>query len=152
VTKSVSLLAVCTIAHGITEGKCAWCGSDLPKRRRTWCSDKCGDAFWANHWWSVARRAAKRRDKYTCKRCGKNAPKRPSRVRFPLESQFKAAMRVYRKARKTERLEVNHIVQARGLHRALSCVHHLDNLETLCSDCHKTHTAALPRPSRKKTA
>jgi hypothetical protein len=44
--------------------------------------------------------------------------------------------------RKTDRLEVNHIAQARGAHRELSCLHHLDNLETLCLDCHREETAA----------
>lgn len=54
-------------------------------------------------------------------------------------------MRAYRTLRRTERLEVNHIEQARGRHRELSCIHHLVNLETLCSDCHKDHTASLLR-------
>lgn len=142
-TKSLSLLAVCTVAHGVTDGRCAWCGDELPKRRRTWCSDRCADTFWNNHWWSLARRAARRRDKYACTRCGKKAPKRPSRARFPKEAEYKAAMRSYRKARKVERLEVNHIEQALGRHRQLSCIHHLANLETLCGDCHKVHTAEL---------
>ena len=137
------LLAVCSLAPPAADGACAWCAEPLPPRRRMWCSDRCGDAFWANHWWSVARSAAKRRDRYRCRRCGTRAPKRPSRAAFRTESAYKTAMRAYRAARRTERLEVNHIDPALGRHAQLSCVHHLDNLETLCPACHKVHTSAL---------
>jgi 5-methylcytosine-specific restriction endonuclease McrA len=99
----------------------------LPARRRTWCSDACGRRFWTNHWWTLARRAAKRRDKYACRRCGHKPPKRG-------DPHFRAL-------RKTERLEVNHRIEALGRHGEISCVHHLDNLETLCVRCHKTETA-----------
>ena len=34
-------------------GGCAWCGAALPPRRRTWCSDRCAEAFWNNHWWTL---------------------------------------------------------------------------------------------------
>ena len=148
--KSLSLLAVCTIAHGIADGQCAWCGEALPARRRTWCSDRCANTFWNNHWWSLARRAAKRRDKYRCKRCGKERPKRPTRLRFASEASYKRAMTTWRKERKVERLEVNHIEPCVGQHRTLSCMHHLENLETLCVECHKAHTSALPRPKRNR--
>jgi 5-methylcytosine-specific restriction endonuclease McrA len=136
VTKSVSLLAACDLANKTGLG-CAWCGAELPKRRRTWCSDACADAFWKNHWWSLARRAVKRRDRYKCKRCGHK----------PLGRTHPQ----YRKTRKTDRLEVNHIVQARGAHRSLSCLHHLANLETLCLRCHNEETKAQRRSKDVET-
>ncbi|HTD38765.1 MAG TPA: HNH endonuclease [Candidatus Limnocylindrales bacterium] len=142
-TKRDALIAVCTLARSRAAGACAWCGEDLPPRRRSWCSDRCGDAFWANHWWSVARRAAKRRDRYCCKRCGAAPPKRPVLSAYATRAKYLAAMRAWRKVKRTTRLEVNHIVPCRGKHAALDCAHHLDNLETLCPPCHKTHTAAL---------
>ncbi|HTZ54429.1 MAG TPA: hypothetical protein VMB20_05150 [Candidatus Acidoferrum sp.] len=92
-----------------------------------WCSDRCSERFWSNHWWTLARRAAKKRDKYRCTRCGHEPPKRSHPN--------------YKRLRKTDRLEVNHIAQARGAHRVLSCLHHLANLETLCLDCHHATTA-----------
>jgi hypothetical protein len=125
--RSIRLIAVCTLAAR-TDGACRWCGDPLPVRRRTWCSDRCAEKFWANHWWTLARRAAKRRDRYRCKRCGHKPPSR---------SHPK-----YKRLRKTDRLEVNHIQQARGAHRELSCLHHLDNLETLCLACHRGETAS----------
>jgi DNA-directed RNA polymerase subunit RPC12/RpoP len=109
------------------DGACRWCGDALPPRRRMWCSDRCAEAFWNNHWWTLARRAAKKRDKYRCIRCGHKPPPR---------SHPK-----YKHLRKTDRLEVNHIEQARGAHKVLSCLHHLANLETLCLRCHREITA-----------
>jgi hypothetical protein len=142
-TKRDALLAVCSLAPPASEGACAWCGAVLPDRRKTWCSDRCGDDFWANHWWSVARQSAKRRDRYRCRRCGTRAPKRPSQSTFKAHAKYLAAMRAWRREKRTARLEVNHIVPCRGLHHALSCAHHLENLETLCPACHKAHTSTL---------
>jgi hypothetical protein len=143
------LLAVCSLAPPLAEGGCAWCAAPLPPRRRTWCSDRCGDAFWANHWWSVARRTVKRRDKYRCTRCGTAAPKRPVKSSFKTQAAYLKAMRTWRAEKRVARLEVNHIVPCRGKHGQLSCAHHLDNLETLCPACHKTHTAALRNASEQ---
>ena len=111
-TKSSALTAVCVLAKP-GAGLCSWCGTPVPKGRRMWCQDRCATAFWKNHWWSRARRAAKRRDKYVCMRCGGGRP-----------------------------IEVNHIVPCLGAHGTLSCAHHLANLETLCVPCHRAHTAA----------
>jgi hypothetical protein len=142
-TKRDALLAVCSLAPPLAAGACAWCAAPLPPRRRSWCSDRCGERFWANHWWSVARRTAKRRDRYRCKRCGTAAPKRPAASAYRSRTAYLAAMRAWRKQKRTLRLEVNHIEPCRGKHRSLDCAHHLENLETLCPPCHKVHTAAL---------
>ena len=147
--KRDALLAVCSLAPPLADGACGWCAKPLPPRRRSWCSDACGDAFWANHWWSVARGTVKRRDKYRCRRCGARAPKRPVKATFGTHAAYLAAMRAWRAAKKTARMEVNHIVPCEGQHGQLSCAHHLENLETLCVDCHKTHTASI-RPARRK--
>lgn len=148
--KSAALLAACSLAPPLADGACAWCAAPLPPRRRTWCSDRCGETFWANHWWSVARRTAKRRDRYRCARCGHRPPKRPARSGYRTHAAYLAAMRAWRAAKRTVRLEVNHIVPCVGKHGMLSCAHHLDNLETLCPPCHKTHTAAVSRPARRE--
>jgi 5-methylcytosine-specific restriction enzyme A len=143
VTKRDALLADCSLAAPPAQGACGWCGTALPALRRSWCSDRCGDAFWANHWWSVARQSAKRRDRYRCRRCGTRAPKRPTAASYASRPKYLAAMRAWRAEKRTERMEVNHIVPCRGRHKALDCAHHLDNLETLCPPCHKEHTSAL---------
>jgi hypothetical protein len=51
-------------------------------------------------------------------------------------------MRTWRAGKPANRLEVNHRQPALGAHRTLSCVHHLENLETLCVACHRETTAA----------
>lgn len=52
-------------------------------------------------------------------------------------------MRTWRAGKPVNRLEVNHREPAMGAHRTLSCVHHLENLETLCVACHRETTAAM---------
>jgi 5-methylcytosine-specific restriction endonuclease McrA len=116
-TKSATLIAACALAKP-APGRCSWCGGPVPKGRRMWCRGRCSTAFWNNHWWTRARRAAKRRDKYACVRCGGGRP-----------------------------IEVNHITPCRGAHGVMSCAHHLNNLETLCAPCHRVHTAAIVRKS-----
>jgi 5-methylcytosine-specific restriction endonuclease McrA len=75
-------------------------------------------------------------------RCGYALPKRPSRKAYPREAPYRAALRVWRARRRSEHLEVNHIVPALGAHRTLSCLHHLANLETLCTPCHLAFTSS----------
>jgi hypothetical protein len=71
-------------------------------------------------------------------------------VRFPVETAYKTAMREWRKNKAENRVEVNHRSPALGAHGTLSCIHHLDNLETLCVTCHKGITSAM-RPRRAAT-
>ena len=52
-------------------------------------------------------------------------------------------MSVWRAERKVGRLEVNHRSAAQGRHGQIDCIHHLDNLQTLCVACHAVHTAQL---------
>jgi hypothetical protein len=154
VTKRAVLLAACSLAPPAREGACGWCAAELPPRRRSWCSDRCGDAFWANHWWSVARSAAKKRDRYRCAACGHKPPPRPSRTRITKEAAYREAMRTWRRERRTLRLEVNHIDPCLGQHGELSCAHHLTNLETLCTACHRMQTSAqrVERDERSRAA
>jgi hypothetical protein len=56
-------------------------------------------------------------------------------------------MKAWRAGKPVNRLEVNHREPALGAHGTLSCIHHLENLETLCVACHRETTAAT-RPRR----
>ena len=134
--KSAALLARCVLAKP-SPGGCRWCGKELPANRRTWCSERCAGRFWNNHWWPLARRAVKRRDRYRCTGCGHVPPKRPAAKEFHARAFYLKAFRLWRAVRRTERLEVHHRVPCLGTHATPGCAHHLDNLETLCVTCHR---------------
>lgn len=142
VAKSAALLKRCSLARPGVGGGCGWCCAPLPAGRRTWCRDRCATAFWKNHWWTLARQAAKRRDKYRCVRCRHFPPKRPAAVDFAVRAAYLAAFRGWRLSRPAARLEVNHIKPCLGAHGTPSCAHHLSNLETLCVVCHRARTRA----------
>lgn len=50
--------------------RCRWCNGPLSGRQQKWCSSDCADAFGNNHWWTMARKQAMRRDLWTCQDCG----------------------------------------------------------------------------------
>ena len=105
-------------------GRCHWCNEPITgKRRRTWCSDKCGRAWQREHIWRFARSAAKRRAKYHCVRPGCTAARRDC--------------------------EVNHLEAREGKGYGPGCHHHLlpdangqGGLEVLCRAHHAEVTAA----------
>lgn len=68
--------------------------------------ETCDLEAW-QHDWTSAKKAAKERDNHSCLECGSK-----------------------------EKLEVNHIIPRRGQGYGRGCHNHLDNLETLCHDCH----------------
>lgn len=72
--------------------------------------------------WSEARAAAIKRDGRKCVICD--------------ETNDGEKGRAYRKLRWKDYLEVNHIKPVNGRRRSVDCQNHLDNLETLCHDCH----------------
>ncbi len=115
----------------LTEKVCrlASCRAELPPRRTAYCSDKHAREFERNHVWLAARRAARRRARWACERCGF----KPSEIRKDPE-----ARRAY--TRHELRLEVNHILPLVGTYRTVSCLNHQTNLEVLCHRCHLVAT------------
>jgi 5-methylcytosine-specific restriction endonuclease McrA len=152
-------------------GRCARvaCDRELPKGRRRWCSDECGGLpeFWDNHFFASARHAALQRDGFRCVRCGANgdAPKdERAAIIAPAPYEYRKGLRYWERddfkvwhglnlaynaaldaLDRKYRLEVNHKVPALGAHAEVSCIHHLDNLETLCGPCHRGTTSAQAR-------
>ena len=90
-------------------GCCAVCERELTGRRTRYCSEDCFTWWYQNHWWAAAREARMRTDDRLCVRCG-----------APAE-------------------EVDHITERKGtpMHPP-TCLHHQDNLRSLCHDCHVT--------------
>lgn len=105
-------------------GSCVWCGKDLSGRQTRWCSPACSMDWARNHMWTEARKASRRRDKYACLECGVT------------EGDHNAERRGW------QAHEVDHVVRAFGKHTTTSCIHHLDNLRTLCHPCHVAKTRA----------
>lgn len=95
---------------------CRWCNRLLPQRARRWCTAQCRIVAETNHVYSEARDAALQRDGHRCTRCGAGPT-------------FDRAV------------ETNHIELARGRHDQPGCIHHLDNLESLCGYHHDEVTA-----------
>ncbi len=102
-------------------GYCALvsCGSLLKGKRRRWHTDRCRlkyqHSLLDNHYWSYARKAAKKRDK-VCVTCGSDI-----------------------------KLEVNHRIPLVGSGYGPSHAHHLENLQVLCHQCHVKVTSAQRR-------
>lgn len=141
-------------------GECDGCPTKLPPRRKRWCSDACSQrhhlAYLVQHDWGMARDAALQRDGRRCRRCGSNGMA-PAEERAALWRSFEHEIATADDARTCRhrideaasamrmllmqyQLEVNHIFPRRGRGYANSCAHHLENLETLCRQCHQMVT------------
>ena len=105
------------------------CRMALPPRRTAYCSDRHAREFERDHVWMAARRAARRRARWACERCGF----KPAEVRK--DPSARAAFSRYEL-----RLEVNHIQPLVGSYRSVTCLNHQTNLEVLCHRCHLATT------------
>ena len=118
---------------------CWCCGDPLPKGRRRYCSDDCGQVYFevciAPLWWVNARKLALKRANYRCEACGTQDTK----------------------------LEVHHINKLvdsswnssegykRGDARWNSPKNAQENLQVLCRACHeKAHHPMKPRPTLER--
>jgi hypothetical protein len=112
----------------------AACRKPLNGRRTAYCSDQHARLFQRDHVWADARRAARRRSKWACERCGF----KPSEARKDPELRAQLGHRRLR-------LEVNHRQPLGGTYRTVTCLNHQANLEVLCHGCHAALTAASRR-------
>ena len=144
---------ICAELLATGEG-CLRCGNPLPPRHRKWCSRACMDWWHSNHRFMVARGAAlKRAEVFEIPRCrdthGRYKTNRLHQHSLGFACSncgglFPARQRNARRSN-TVSGQVNHIVPALGVHAALSCLHHQENLEVLCTPCHRTVTATQAR-------
>ena len=102
---------------------CWWCGEPLPGRAVNWCKNECWKgSYWLNHDWGAGRAEAMRRADHKCQRCSATAT------------------------------EVNHREPLVGRGYYGGCVHHQENLEPLCHDCHTAETTRQLRERRPAPA
>lgn len=117
--------ACAVLPHAGVPDVCDRCGAPLAGRQARWCSARCKERNLAEHRWTQARAARKRRDRYRCVRTGCPTPRIS--------------------------LEVNHIEPRNGGGYGMGCWHHQDNLETLCH-AHHVETTNAQAAARRAAA
>ena len=126
------------------KAKCRLCDGELPSRRRAWCSEDCLDAYFMVISGSHVRVKVFERDRGVCAECGLDTNELENRVRYL--------------AMEPKRVAVN-MLAAQGFNASLwggwtslwdadhidplneGGGYGLDNLQTLCTPCHKEKTA-----------
>jgi hypothetical protein len=120
---------------------CAWCEAELGPRRRTWCSDRCANAYWDGATWRGLRAQLGKRDRGVCALCRVDCRAlRRAYAQLPKHKRAKFAEGYgipSRRRRKTW-WDADHIVPI-----AEGGLNALDNLRTLCIRCHKAETKSL---------
>lgn len=147
--------------HPSGRKRCRWCGTEVPKGRRTWCSQECVDEYLVRKSSADARRLVFRRDRGVCAECGLDCDKlrkELSRLRYGEGVKGNSGSYIAARTRKLELAEMGFDYWRKTL---WDCDHvvpvsegggtcGLENLRTLCQPCHRKATAALAgRRSRK---
>jgi len=132
---------------GRKPGECTWCGKAVPKGRRTWCCQKCVDAYRGEHDWSWIREQVLQRDKGICAICGVDTLEI---CNFVLKTRRREGFETGRHLTSFyatlgwHDLTVISPWQADHIKpRVLGGTNEQDNLRTLCVPCHKRETAKL---------
>jgi 5-methylcytosine-specific restriction endonuclease McrA len=95
--------------------ECVECHRLLGSARTPYCSRACQWRFHGRFFWDAARHVVLRRDRFTCRSCGRRG--------------------------RSRELEVDHIVELARGGPSLA----LDNLQTLCRACHRAKTVRFLR-------
>jgi hypothetical protein len=96
---------------------CRWCNEPL-RGATGFCGQQCRDVARGNHYFNEARKLRRWADGHRCTGCGKSGT--------------------------GVTIEIDHIERAWGRHNVPSCIHHQDNLQSLCGgggkSCHQKRT------------
>lgn len=128
---------------------CRVCGQEVPRGRRTFCGDDCVDRYMSEISWPYVVAKVQKRDHGICAACGLDCAKLerilravrrypdvgPSAWRADAISTWHAAMRVLGLRTTGSIWEVHHRVE-----RKRGGTNDLDNLVTLCQQCHAAET------------
>jgi 5-methylcytosine-specific restriction enzyme A len=144
--------------------ECTWCGHQIPKGRRQWCSDQCVKGFQLRCSASDQRRAVEKLSKGICAACGRDtlaAEREADRLglrtwvyRRAGESQAEYDRRQAENLNRLRELgyargqwrEVDHdppVCHGGGLCR-------VDELRLLCGACHADATAELAKARKRR--
>ncbi len=138
---------------------CTWCGKEVPKGRRNWCSDDCVREYTVRRNPSHARAAIWKRDHGVCALCGLDTEALEEAIRYVHKlfdrlgylGRYTEFIRALGKkaARWPDSLwDADHIVPV--TEGGGGCG--LDNLRTLCLACHHKETAWLHKRLRHRRA
>ncbi len=122
---------------------CRWCGLEVPKGRRTFCSEWCVDQWRLRTDASYLRERVFERDHGVCALCGCDTVAEWARIRRLRRPKREAALAAWgiRGSYRASLWDADHILPV--VEGGGEC--DLDNLRTLCLKCHREATAALRR-------
>jgi hypothetical protein len=146
---------------------CRNCSAPLSGRRRAYCGEDCKTAWLVPRVWSVAVAAVNARDQGVCASCGRDA-KEILKKFLSFRARMASKERAIAEAANAERRALIDALNAEGFHLGLWVrmpekgdlyqIDHikpvaeggggcgLENLQTLCTSCHKAKTAKQRRP------
>jgi hypothetical protein len=119
------------------KGHCRWCKKKIKaKRRRTWCSPECLDAYFARDGRAV-KAAVRQRDKGICSFCKIDtfAQRRGLPKENPMRDEYLALHGIPKSRIRTRWFDIDHIKPVSEGGKMV-----LANLRTLCLKCHHTRT------------
>lgn len=124
---------------------CRWCNLEVPKRRRTFCSDWCVNEWRLRTDPGYVRECVFARDRGICALCGRDTVKDWARIRRLRGARRKAALAEWglRRMSRSSLWDADHIVPVSE--GGGEC--DLSNLRTLCLKCHRAVTQELRRRS-----
>jgi 5-methylcytosine-specific restriction protein A len=139
------------------KGRCRWCGQEVRRPRRNWCSDACVAEYKAVQPDGL-RAAAHKRDRGVCQLCGRDCDALARRIQERLDGAYQDDRRLQRRAVRWRRLlqRLGLPVADFQLRRSLWDADHrvalaeggpneLANIRTACIPCHREETAKLRR-------
>lgn len=103
-------------------GFCTWCKEPVQPPKQTWCSKKCVEEYKLATDWNLIRNLVFKRDKGICAVCGV-CTKKPDKTARQLQHKCNYSF------------EVDHVIPF-----STCFSHNLENLRTLCKECHKQVT------------
>jgi 5-methylcytosine-specific restriction protein A len=122
---------------------CRWCNLEVPKGRRTFCSEWCVDQWRLRTDASYLRERVFERDRGICAACGCDTCAEWARIRRLRGPKREAALAAWgiRGRNRVSLWDADHVLPV--VEGGGEC--DLDNLRTLCLKCHREATAALRR-------
>lgn len=114
------------------EGYCRWCNEEIPdgySHKRKWCSGKCLTNWKLHHRYFLARQFVMKLARGRC-----SCVRALNEERHILCSQCGLCESVVRL--RGEIMTCDHVIPRFGNKSKFSCIHHVNNLQVLCSYCH----------------